>query len=302
MTVIKEKLCKSILNKSGIADYCLNCYTGCENNCIYCYARFMREYTGHKEPWGEFVDVKVNAPLVLEKEIKRKPKGEILRYAQDRPVLPRTECSARGEGEATKGEVFVSSVCDPYQPLEEKYQLTRKCLKILIENEFPITILTKSSLVKRDFDILKGYPKVELGLTITTMDEILKEKIEPRSSSSEERISTLEEAAKLGIKTYCFLGPFLPFIGDREESLKRLFGAISPLKLAYIYVDRLNLRFGVWKSLNPFLKRFHPETISKIGRALFNKLESERYSSELRQRIKDIAKGFRLLEKVEFCF
>ncbi|MCG2676901.1 radical SAM protein [bacterium] len=234
----------------------------------------MREYTGHKEPWGEFVDVKVNAPLVLEKEIRRKPKGE----------------------------VFVSSVCDPYQPLEEKYQLTRKCLKILIENEFPITILTKSSLVKRDFDILKGYPKVELGLTITTMDENLKEKIEPHSSSSQERISVLKEASKLGIKTYCFLGPFLPFIGDRGESLRKLFEAVSSLKLAYIYVDRLNLRFGVWKSLNPFLKRFYPETISKIGKVLFNKGESEKYSSELRQRVENIAKTFHPLNKIEFCF
>lgn len=234
----------------------------------------MREYTGHKEPWGEFVDVKVNAPLLLEKEIKRKPKGE----------------------------VFVSSVCDPYQPLEEKYRLTRKCLKILVENEFPITILTKGSLAKRDFDILKDYPQVELGLTITTMDKNLKEKIEPLSSSSAERISTLGEAKELGIKTYCFLGPFLPSIGDSEKSLKRLLGAVSSLDLDYILVDRLNLRFGVWGSLYPFLKRFYPENISKMGKVLFNKKESERYSSELRQRVKEIAQAFRLLEKVEFCF
>ncbi len=146
MLVVKEKICKSILSKSGITDYSLNCYTGCEHGCLYCYARFMRKYTGHKEPWRKFVDIKINAPLVLEKEIKRKPKGE----------------------------VFISSVCNPYQPLEKKYQLTRKCLKILVENGFPITILTKSSLVKRDFDILKNYLQIDLGLTITTMDENLK--------------------------------------------------------------------------------------------------------------------------------
>jgi len=239
-----------------------------------CYARFMKRFTNHHEPWGEFVDAKINAPLILEKEIRRKPRGE----------------------------VFVSSVCDPYQPLEEKYQLTRKCLRILVENEFPITILTKSSLVKRDFNILKDYPQVELGLTITTMDENLKEKIEPHSSSSEERISVLEEASKLGIKTYCFLGPFLPFIGDREESLKRLFKAILSLNLDHIYVDRLNPRFGVWESLYPFLKRFFPETISKVGRALFNRQESENYSSELHQRVENIAKSFHLLRKIRLCF
>ena len=274
MIVVKEKICKSILSKSGIADYSLNCYTGCEHGCLYCYARFMREYTEHKEPWGEFVDIKVNAPLVLGKEIKRKPRGE----------------------------VFVSSVCDPYQPLEEKYQLTRKCLKILVESGFPITVLTKGSLVKRDFDVLKGYPQVEICLTITTMDEDLKKKIEPLSSSSEERVSALEEAAKLGIKTYCFLGPFLPFIGDKEKSLERLFEAVSSLGLNYILVDRLNPRFGVWESLYPFLKKFYPETISKIGRVLFNRQESEKYSSELHQRVKEIAEVFRLLGKIRFCF
>lgn len=274
MLVVKEKICKSILSKSGITDYSLNCYTGCEHGCLYCYARFMRKYTGHKEPWGKFVDIKINAPLILEKEIKRKPKGE----------------------------VFISSVCDPYQPLEKKYQLTRKCLKILVENGFPITILTKSSLVKRDFDILKNYLQIDLGLTITTMDENLKEKIEPHSSSSEERISALKEASKSGIRTYCFLGPFLPFIGDREESLKRLFEAVSSLKLAYIYVDRLNPRFGVWGSLYPFLKRFYPENISKVSKALLSKQESEKYSLELRQRIRGMAEAFHLLEKIEFCF
>lgn len=234
----------------------------------------MREYTEHKEPWGKFVDAKINAPFILAKEVRKKPRGG----------------------------VFVSSVCDPYQPLEEKYQLTRKCLRILVENEFPITILTKSSLVKRDFDILKGYSQVELGLTITTMDEDLKEKIEPLSSSSQERISALEEASKLGIKTYCFLGPLLPFIGDKKESLEKLFEAVSSLNLAYIHVDRLNPRSGVWESLYPFLKRFHPESISKIGRVLFNRQESKRYSSELRERVKDIAQVFYLLEKLKFCF
>ena len=66
MLKIKEVKAKSILNKSKIYNYCLNPYTGCEFNCIYCYARlFMRRYSGHTEPWGEFVDVKVNAPLLL---------------------------------------------------------------------------------------------------------------------------------------------------------------------------------------------------------------------------------------------
>jgi DNA repair photolyase len=88
--IVKEVLAKSILSKSQVFPYTINAYTGCEHACSYCYARFMRRFSGHKEPWGEFVDVKVNAPQLLAKQIQRKPPAR----------------------------VWVSGVCDPYQPLE----------------------------------------------------------------------------------------------------------------------------------------------------------------------------------------
>ena len=125
--VVKEVYAKSILTKSQIYPYVVNPYTGCQHGCSYCYARFMKRVTGHKEPWGEFVDVKVNAPKLLQKEVlRRKP---------DR--------------------VWVSGVCDPYQPLEAKYRLTRRCLAILADHGWPITIQTRSPLVLRDMDIIK---------------------------------------------------------------------------------------------------------------------------------------------------
>ena len=126
---VQETLAKTILNKSKIHDYCVNPYTGCQVNCRYCYARlFMARYSGHKEPWGEFVDVKINAPEVLRKQLAR----------------------------AKRGTVWVSSVCDPYQPLEAKYELTRRCLEELAKSRFPVTIQTKSKLVLRDLDLLEG--------------------------------------------------------------------------------------------------------------------------------------------------
>ena len=100
---IKEIHSKSILSPSKIYDYVVNPYVGCQHACSYCYARFMKRFTGHKEPWGDFVDVKINAPDLLSKEIKKK----------------------------RMGTVWVSGVCDPYQPLEAKYKLTRRCLEIL---------------------------------------------------------------------------------------------------------------------------------------------------------------------------
>ena len=95
MLKVKEVKAKSILNRSKIFDYCLNPYTGCQINCAYCYARlFMRRYSGHTEAWGQFVDVKVNAAEILKKQLDR----------------------------AKRGTVWISSVCDPYQPLEARHR------------------------------------------------------------------------------------------------------------------------------------------------------------------------------------
>ena len=117
---IQERKVKNILSKSGIpgADYCINPYVGCSHGCRYCYATFMKRYTGHPEAWGSFVDVKINAPEVLRRQIRK----------------------------AAKGKIMISSVTDPYQPIEDKYKLTRQCLQILLPYPFSVDILTKSPL------------------------------------------------------------------------------------------------------------------------------------------------------------
>src|SRR5208283_5437014 len=99
--------------------------------------------TGHLEPWGEFVDVKINAAELLSKEIIRK----------------------------TPGRVWVSGVCDPYQPLEAKYKLTRQCLQILVEHDWPVAIQTRSPLVTRDIDLLQKAKDLEVGMSVTTADD-----------------------------------------------------------------------------------------------------------------------------------
>jgi DNA repair photolyase len=182
--IVKEVLAKSILSKSGIpgADYCVNAYVGCSHACIYCYATFMKKYTGHTEPWGTFVDVKVNAAELLRKQMQK----------------------------AKRGHVMLSSVTDAYQPLELKYRLTRQCLEILLEHKFPVGILTKSPLVIRDIDIIKRFDEIEVGLTISTDDEKMRKIFEPGAPPIEARISTLRKLKEQGIKTYVFIGPMLP--------------------------------------------------------------------------------------------
>lgn len=205
---IIEIYAKSILSKSQVYDYAMNPYVGCGHSCVYCYAAFMRRFTGHSERWGDFVDVKVNAPELLVKEIIKK----------------------------RVGRVWVSGVCDPYQPVEKKYELTRKCLEILVETNWPATIQTKSSLVLRDIEILKKYREVEVGFTITTADEGIRNIFEPGAPPLKERLDALTVLHSEKIKTFAMIAPILPGVEGLVNDL--------PGKVDYILVDRLNYHYA----------------------------------------------------------
>jgi len=204
---IREKEVRTILSKSGIPgiDYCVNPYVGCFNGCRYCYATFMKRFTGHLEPWGSFVDAKVNGPEVLQRQIRK----------------------------ARKGLVMISSVTDPYQPLEKDYRLTRRCLEVLLEYQFPVHILTKSPLVVRDMDLIKEFKEIEVGVTVTTDDETIRGIFEPQAPSIDARIQTLKTLHENGVNTYAFVGPLLPM--DPEALSER----INPY-VQSVLIDRMN--------------------------------------------------------------
>ena len=208
--VLREIYARSILSKSQVFDYALNPYVGCQHNCVYCYARFMRRFTGHKEPWGEFVDVKINAPALLKSEIDKRPPGR----------------------------VWASGVCDPYQPLESKHQLTRKCLETLVEYGWPITVQTKSPLVLRDIDLLRRSDEIEVGLSVTTADDAIRMLFEPGAPSIKERIGALEEIHTANIRTFAMIAPLLP---RAEKLADQLSG-----KVDYVLIDRMNYHYGDW--------------------------------------------------------
>jgi DNA repair photolyase len=204
--VVREIEAKSILNASKIHDYCVNPYTGCEVGCVYCYAAlFMRRYSRHSEPWGEFVDVKVNTPALLAKQIVR----------------------------AKQGTIWFASVCDPYQPLEERYGLTRRSLEVLIGRDFPVEIQTKSARVRRDLDVIRRLSDVEVGFTIATDDETIAGMFEPKASPVEERVEVLREFKAAGVSTFAFAGPLLP--GNPERLAGFLAGAVDR-----VLIDRMN--------------------------------------------------------------
>lgn len=170
----------------------------------------MKRFSGHKETWGNFVDAKINASDLLKNEIKKK----------------------------RNGTVWISGVCDPYQPLEAKYKLSRKCLEILIQNKWPVIVQTRSPLVLRDLEILKEAEDIEVGLSITSANDEIREIFEPHAPPIAERLRTIDALHQNGIKTYVMIAPILPEAEDLARILKG--------KIDYLIIDRMNYRHADW--------------------------------------------------------
>ncbi len=241
--VIREIACKSILTKSGIpaVDYAVNPYVGCEHGCVYCYAVFMKRFTGHQEEWGEFVDVRTNAAQALARQLKR----------------------------ARPGNITMGTVTDAYQPLERKYKLTRGCLKVLLPYPgFPTTVLTKSALVVRDLDVLREMPDVEVAFTITTLDETVRRVLEPCASPIQQRLDALSALHEAGIRTWVFFGPALPVFSDTPEAVDRLFAVCASVGVRRILVDTINLQGPSWKRLRLSLQEHYPQQVEDYQQVL----------------------------------
>jgi DNA repair photolyase len=243
---VTEKSCKTALSKTGVSsyDYTVNPYTGCQNGCVYCYANFMRRFSGHlQDPWGTFVDVKVNLLDVLGKELPRRPGGSI----------------------------WLSSVCDPYQPLERKYELSRGVIDLVSrDSRFSLSVLTKSSLVLRDLDLLERMKdRVDVGFTITTFNSEAQSIFEPYASSVNDRVKALGKLNEAGIDTWAFIAPILPHAteSDLETGLQRL--AESGVKR--LMTDRYNARGMIMRQTIEAYERWKPDIdVAKVRGLLWH--------------------------------
>lgn len=271
--IVRQKECKTILNKTSISDYSLNCYVGCAHACVYCYARFMQRFHPHSEPWGRFVDIKVNAVDVLKRQ---------LRLAQP-------------------GQVFVSSACDGWQPVEAQWQLTRQCCDLLLKSGFRLNILTKSRLILRDLDILSR-PDVSVGVTITTLDDNLRCLWEPKSAGVQERLQVISRAHSTGAKTSIMFGPLLPFLSDSIGSISQMFEVAAALSVDAIRVDALNPRPKVWSSVAALLQQRFPDLLNRYRLMMFDNTTRRAYLDELRNRIALAGKRSSLTNRVLECF
>jgi DNA repair photolyase len=176
---VREIKCSSLLhtmNYGRSTEYTANLYRGCTHACVYCYAPSLIH---DERKWGAYVDAKVNAPAVIDRELRH----------------------------AKKMVVFISSASDPYQPVEARYKITRKVLNVLLKHDFPVLLLTRSPLILRDLDLLKQFNWLRVGFSITTVPSKF---YEPGVPSLETRLDTLGKLSDNGITTWVSMAPIIP--------------------------------------------------------------------------------------------
>ena len=284
--MMKEIQVKSILNKHKkrdnwfLDDYSVNPYVSCSFNCIYCYIRGSK----YGKNMAKSLSVKVNAPELLEKQLSRRAK--------------------KGE----YGIIALSSSTEPYMPIEEKLKLTRKLLEIILEYKFPVHILTKSTLVLRDLDLLKKIDKnailpenlkgklnrgVIISISFSTLDKKLAKILEPGAPKPIERLGIIKKCKKEGFLTGISHIPVLPFISDFEKQLEIMIKTSKEYGADFIFVGALTL-FGNkptdCKTLYyKFLEKHYPGLIPKY-KSLYRifSMPSKEYQKDLEEKTKKL--------------
>ena len=222
---ISRRIAKYLCTKSKLpaSDYVINPYIGCTHRCKYCYAQFMGRFTDHKEPWGTYIEPK-----------------EYMSYRLPRDINDKT--------------ILIGSVTDAYNPAEKHFRLMPRILGSLSECEAHIEILTKSSLVLRDIDLIKKIPDISVGISLSNLNESDNRIIEPGASSAAERLDTLKQLHSEGIRTYLFISPYLPGITDMTEIYKNAQNHVD-----MVCVENLNLRGSYKSEFLRIIRDNHPE-------------------------------------------
>ncbi len=221
--IIKEVIVNDYLTKSNLpsSDYVINPYIGCLHGCKYCYASFMKRFTGHKEDWGTFIDIKKSDKKINLDKISKK-------------------------------SVFLSSVTDCYNPIEEEYKITRKVLEQLVNSDCYLSISTKSKLILRDIDLLQKIKNVTVSVSINTLNEEFKKDMD-NASTIKERFETLKELHKNGIHTVLFMSPIFPYITEWREIIEK-----SKNYVDQYWFENLNLRGQYKKDIMDYIAEKYP--------------------------------------------
>lgn len=227
---VRDYLTKS---KLPSCDYVINPYVGCPHACQYCYASFMKRFTGHQEEWGSFIDVKQCDTMLNARKLTGK-------------------------------SVFLSSVTDCYNSYEEKYRVTRKLLEQLVHIPCSIGISTKSKLILRDMDLLSQCEDLKVSMSVNTLDEGFKTDMD-QASSIRDRLDTLKELHGSGIYTILFMSPMFPYITDFKSILEQTKDYIDEY-----WFENLNLRGSYKGRILEYINRKYPDLYDNY-KLIYNK-------------------------------
>ena len=273
---INELQAKTIFTKSGLpaSDYVINPYNGCLFGCSYCYAAQIARWKHPGEEWGTYLDVKMNAPELLKKELETLGKK-----------LKTKACLPAGRD---FGSVFFSSVTDPYVGMEAKYKLTRQCLEVLADfgYEGSINVQTKSALVTRDIDVLKRLKNVSVGYTVTTLDDAVSRFFEGNAPPVTDRIKSLKMLHDVGISTYAFIGPILPTVLTNEKQIVQVLDALQNAGVSTVWFEHIHLVGVVKQRLYDYLQKTKPELLP-----VFQQAETKEYQQKLNTMIEHSMQG-----------
>lgn len=222
-------------------DASINPYRGCMHGCVYCYARPSHEYLGFSAglDFETKIVVKENAPELLRRELSsRKWKPQVL---------------------------AMSGVTDPYQPVERRLQITRKCLEVLAEFRNPVAVITKNLLVTRDIDLLADLARdnaAAVFLSVTTLDATLVRVMEPRTALPAARLKAIEKLTKAGVPTGVLIAPVIPGLTDHE--LPSIIKAAAEAGARFAGFEPVRLPFGVSELFVQWLERHFPDRKAKV--------------------------------------
>lgn len=250
--LIRDIETKNIMTKSTlpVGGYSVNPYVGCTHGCKYCYASFMKRFTGHTEPWGTFLDVK-HWPVIKNPQ---KYKGQ---------------------------RVVIGSVTDGYLPQEAQFRNTRKLLEQLKNSGAELLICTKSDLVLRDLDLLKEMGKVTVSWSINTLEEAFQSDMD-NAVSVERRLDAMKQIYDAGIRTVCFISPVFPGITDFEAIFHRV-----KEQCDLVWLENLNLRGAFKQEILDYIKSKYPQ-LAPLYHAIYT--EGDRsYFRDLEERARRLA-------------
>ncbi|MFD3003309.1 PA0069 family radical SAM protein [Pontibacter toksunensis] len=236
---------KKIVNKVESHDiglsYSLNPYQGCEHGCIYCYARNTHQYWGYGAglDFERKIIVKENAPEVLAQQLENK----------NWQVMP----------------IMLAGNTDCYQPIEAKMKLTRQILQVLLQYRHPVSIITKNALILRDLDLLQELNKLDLvhvNISITTLEEKLRQKLEPRTASAAKRLEVVRQLSAAGLPVNVMVAPIIPGLNDSEiPQIIKQSAAAGACNAAYTIV-RLNGSVG--PIFEDWIRQAFPDKAEKV--------------------------------------